>query len=457
MPVNTTQRAFVQQHAGQRLDLGKLAQQPQAKQALEQAGVSLDKVKQAAGADGVLSAEEAAAVIEQLAAGQQSAATEALGRLLADPGLQPIDRANSVFGAMLSSKVDAPAPVAKAEASTVVEGTPAVDLNRPVTLGAPGDTGQDALVYVSANSVEDQGVIGSGGTSSPLSALGSYGPLGAYGPLGELGPVGDNVWNPSTWIDAANNSWGSSWDGRADGGPLTEAGPLGSHGPLGDAYIDGALFENNEAAQQLRGLGQAAVLGPLGPLGPLGALGPLGPVGAHGFGTDENGSYIDRDGKVQRTIDVFYNDDKTEVRSYELFEKYSEEAAKAMTDNDTSFMVEGGIAYEGRGKYETDEFEFTSNSDQLVTVCVVPEKSLDDFDLEIVDDKGNVLAKSDSDDLMDWTQLQVKKGTKLKARVKLKDSGHWFSKTYRLYVVGSGEELGKAALNSGEHVRTQGE
>jgi hypothetical protein len=50
----------------------------------------------------------------------------------------------------------------------------------------------------------------------------------------------------------------------------------------------------------------------------------------------------------------------------------------------------------------------------------------------------------------------VKKGTKLKARVKLKDSGHWLSKTYRLYVVGSGEELGKAAQSSGDHVRDQG-
>jgi hypothetical protein len=455
MPIQskTSQRAFLQQHAGKRLDLGKLAQQGKAKQALEQAGVSLDQVKQAAGADGVLSAEEAAKVIEQLASGQRSVAAEALGRLLADPGLQPIDRPGSVFGAMLSSKVAAADNVVGPEATGPA---PAVDLNRPVTLGGAGDANNDALVYVSANSVEDLGVIGSGGASSPLSALGSYGPLGAYGPLGELGPVGDNVWNPSTWIDAAYNSWGSGWDGRQDGGPLTEAGPLGSHGPLGDAYIDGALFQNNEAAQQLLGLGQAAVLGPLGPLGPLGALGPLGPVGAHGFGTDENGSYIDGDGQVQRTIDVFYNDDKTEVRSYELFEKYSEEAAKAMTDNDTSFMVEGRIAYEGRGQYETDEFDFTSNSDQLVTVCVVPEKSLDDFDLEITDDKGNVLAKSDSDELIDWAQIQVKKGTKLKARVKLKDSGHWLSKTYRLYVVGSGEELGKAAQSSGDHVRDQG-
>ena len=39
--------SFARQHAGQTLDLGKVANDPNARRALEQAGVSLDKLRQA--------------------------------------------------------------------------------------------------------------------------------------------------------------------------------------------------------------------------------------------------------------------------------------------------------------------------------------------------------------------------------------------------------------------------
>lgn len=454
--IPTSRQAFVRAHQGKQVDLGKLAQNAKAKEALAQAGVSVDKAAKAAGADRVLTAEEAYTLLEGISSRQaRREVSAALGQLLGDASLQPIDRQGSVFGAMLSG-VQGARDVAAASTAGAAAGAPPVDLGRPVTIvdGDASAPGAEPLVFVSAKTLEeakgDLGALGLG--SDPLGALGSFGPLGAYGPLGEMGPVGDNWWNPSTWVDSAYSSWGSEWDGKVDGGPLTEAGPLGEKGPLSDVYFDGALFENNEVAQHLRGLGAYNVLGPLGPLGPLGALGPLGPVGAHGFGTAEGGSYVDTGGVVQRTVDLWYDEAHTEKRTFELYEKYTEGYAKQMTDNDTSFMVEGRIAYAGGGQYETDEFAFTSKSDQLVSVAVVPEKQLDDFDFEITDQKGNVLLKSDSDHLIDHAQLRVKEGTQLKVRVKLKDSGHWLGKTYRLYVTGSTEHFNKT-MADGPHVR----
>jgi hypothetical protein len=421
------------------LDVAKLLQSPQSRQLLEEVGVTADQVKRAAGADGVLSHDDAVALLGSLSPRQTGAATDALARLMADPALKPAG-AVSAFDAMLG------ATAARAGGSEV---RPPVDLQRPLTI-ASSQTDGEPLVYVSARTVE--------GEIDPLAALGSYGPLGAHGPLGTLGPVGDNYWNPSTWIDQANKL-GTGWDGLGDDQPLTEAGPLGERGPLSDVYFDGALFagdgnSGDDLAGQLRGLGHYAVLGPLGPLGPMGALGPLGPVGAHGFGADDDGTYLDAQGQARRSVDVRYDAQGT-THTWELYERYTESFAKGMDDNDTSFMVEGRLAYEGGGAYETDEFSFTSNSDQLVTVCVVPEKSLDDFDFEITDAAGEVLVTSDSDDNIDWAQLQVKKGTKLNVRVKLKDSAHWFSKDYRLFVTGSTERFAQS-MNDGAHVREQG-
>ena len=430
---SVNRQAFVAQHAQQRLDLDRVAQDPSAAKTLADAGLSVDLV-QAAGSAGVLDASSAFELVKGLPAAKQGAAAEALARLLDTPSLQAIDRPNSVFGAMLRAKVD-------------------------VTGASPSGTSE--LKYVSASSVEDAGGLG----SEAWQAMGSFGPLAAYGPLSELGAIGDNWWNPSRVIDSANGSFGANWTGTKDGEPLSSAGPLGEHGPLSEVYFDGALFDPESLASgltnELRGLGQASVLGPLGPLGPLGALGPLGPVGAHGFATDDQGSFVSSDGQVQRTIDVWYDDAKTTKNTFELYERYSADFAKQMTDNDTSFMVDGRLSYargdpESANGYSTDTFSFTSQSDQLVTIALVPEKQLDDFDFEVLDDKGKVLLKSDSDDLIDWAQLEVKKGTKLSVRVKLKESHHWLAKDYRLFVTGSGERF-KDPMSDGDHVRAQGE
>jgi len=262
---------------------------------------------------------------------------------------------------------------------------------------------------------------------SPGSCLGSFGPLGAYGPLGMLGPIGSNAWNVSYWLLPVGD-W-SDWSRKMTSGPLSEKGPLGPNGPLSDDAYYGTMPRINDFANQLKAGGVWGILGPLGPLGALGPLGPLGPVGAHGFETDRAGNYL-RKGQVQRTVSVPYGGS---TRTYELFEQYSEERARKMEDNDTSFMVTGEL----RDQAEAGRFRFASRESQWVSVLVVPEKQLDDFDLELRDGAGRKLAVSQSRALIDFVQIQLPAGARIEADVRLRGTAHWLSHTYRLYVTGS--------------------
>jgi hypothetical protein len=116
-----------------------------------------------------------------------------------------------------------------------------------------------------------------------------------------------------------------------------------------------------------------------------------------------------------------------------------------MTDNDTSFMTVGSI--DGA---EKDVFAFSSREAQYVTVVVVPENGLSDFDLEIADASGRTIARSTSDGrqvlsffgvanaghYIDFAQLRVAAGEKLQAKVTAKTVNRAFP-TYRLIVTGS--------------------
>lgn len=270
--------------------------------------------------------------------------------------------------------------------------------------------------FLSASTVADN-VEGSAFTES-AGPLGELGPIGAWGPLGALGPVGDNTWNPSKWIPAFQ---------PVKGGPLSEAGPLGPNGPLSKRAL-ASLPDLGGESKQLGPGGYLTVLGPVGPLGALGPLGPLGPVGGHGYAHDRDGNYVDGDGNVVRSVEVPYEGG---TRTYDLVEKYTEQAAKAMNDNDTSFMAVGSIE---RSRSEVDAYSFTSKDAQLVTVALVPENQLSDFDLEIVDARGKTILKSDES--VDFAQITVKAGEKLTAKVTAKSVNAWFP-TYRLIVVGS--------------------
>lgn len=330
-----------------------------------------------------------------------------------------------------------------------------------ILVGArPGPADPESF-YVSARSVDDlRGDLSSvrpaidparvpGGPPelylSSSSCLGSYGPLGAYGPLGVLGPLGDDVWNPAYWISGAGD-WREWSEQLADlDGPLSAEGPLGPDGPVAeDHYYGSPLYDQNHFAKQLQGGGVWTALGPIGPLGALGPLGPLGPVGAHGLARTDDGDYVDGDGgAIVRAVSVPFGDG---ARSYELVEHYTERRAAELPDNDTSFVVAGRVT----SFYDADTFAFTSAHDQLVTVVVVPEKSLDDFDLLLVDDAGDVVASSRSRRYIDWIQLDVPAGTRLHARVVLASSRHFLGKTYRLYVTGSTPAL-RATDITGDH------
>lgn len=299
---------------------------------------------------------------------------------------------------------------------------------------------RDKFFFVSAETVEhlagDLGgvappVLDPGDAESllaPASCLGGGGPISAFGPLGSLGPVGQNIWNPSTWIS------GMSWDQWSRdltdlGGPLSTKGPLGPDGPLSPGAYFRVMPAISDFAKHLVAGGVWGVLGPVGPLGALGALGPLGPVGAHGFRRDLDGNFVDGDGKVQRVVTVPWTESTS--REYELFEDYRESFAKTFADHDTSFMVEGVLLPSS----ETDTFKFTSRYDQFVTIAVVPVFSLDDFDLRVKFGKNSIV--SASHDYIDWIQVFVKADTKMSVSVSLASSGHFLSKDYRLFVVGS--------------------
>ena len=81
---------------------------------------------------------------------------------------------------------------------------------------------------------------------------------------------------------------------------------------------------------------------------------------------------------------------------------------------------------------------------------VVPEKHLDNFDITIKSPEGRVLATSHSSCYIDWVQVQAPRGGRMTVEVSLAASGHVLAKTYRLYVVGSGENFSQTDIR-GDH------
>ena len=364
------------------------------------------------------------------------------------------------------ARVDAPASKKEAPPTTGVKsaavtrdgfsekkpGTNAPGAVSGSAAGARGVSKIDPVVSAEAKTKAPQVTLR---LKNPAGELGYLGPIGPSGPLGATGPVGRNAWNPSRYI---TGSFG--WESWAQlntmlGGPLSSLGPLGKYGPLSQQASSGVV-------EPLKPGGSEAVLGPAGPLGALGALGPLGPTGAHGFRANESGAYENSKGQVQRTLNVSWGLDA--VKTEELFENYTEAHAKAMKDNDTSFMVEGQL----EKKRDSDTYNFHSRVDQYVTVLVLPTtgavvpdagpagkdsaadlaKHFDDFDLEILDTSGKVIGRSSLRDGADWLQLKVPAGADLQARVTLKGSPHAEVKPYRLFVVGTGEHT--SDINGGK-------
>ncbi|MBI5549208.1 MAG: hypothetical protein HY901_35435 [Deltaproteobacteria bacterium] len=358
-------------------------------------------------------------------------------------------------------------PTSKPSANTVSPATHAPPTAAKAAL-SPAQS-PDSFVYVSGSTVtptdtkhEEAFWFAPHVYMRMVGPMGRRGPIGMYGPLGTAGPVGSWAWNPSRYITGTLGWEDPQKALTKDGGPLSKDGPLGEHGPLGE-MMDATVSNPYQPG------GMYAVLGPWGVLGALGPLGPLGPVGAHGFSSTKQGDYVDKDGNVQRTIRTQWS--LTEAKDWDLVEDYSEKRARELPDNDTSFLVEGSIA---RTEL-SDTYRFRSKVDQYVSVLVLPElataacfphlrfrgaeeaaqkamanpfaaaqemwtaglKAYDDFDVEILNGEGKVVARSNLLGGADWIHIKVPADTELQARVKLRNSLHPSDKPYRLFVVGS--------------------
>lgn len=173
-------------------------------------------------------------------------------------------------------------------------------------------------------------------------------------------------------------------------------------------------------------------------------MGPLGPVGAHGYKADENGNYINND-EIVRTIEVEF--DNGLYRTFELYEMYSEYAAKCLVYPDSSYFVLGSISDFG----EKDTYPVLSKEDQFVTIVVVPDFDTDSFGIAVYDTLRNLIASSETKTYINTIQLMVPANFQIHVTVELKSSWQPFVSSYRLYVTGSLENLNQHNI-SGDHI-----
>lgn len=242
-------------------------------------------------------------------------------------------------------------------------------------------------------------------------ALGIDGPLGDKSPLSKKGVLGDGPMNPQFWMRLVGD-----WSGLAKalteaGGPGSRHGPLGRGGPGDLEAMKANLEAMGPLSAQLQASGLFTALGPWGALNALSVLGYLGAMGGHGFAQDEHGRFVDAEGKVQRTTDVAYEGD---ARTHQLVEVYTEAFAEDMSDNDTTWMVKGHLPPSDAD----DTFAFTPRQDRTLTLTVVPEDRSDVFAIDLLNERGEVVATSDSKDYMNFIQVDVPAGQPLKARVR---------------------------------------
>ncbi len=245
---------------------------------------------------------------------------------------------------------------------------------------------------------------------SMAQALGRSGPLGSHGPLGRLGPVADEPWSPSFWMNKVGDWSDTSAKLASQGGPGSDLGPLGKYGPLAaEKDLDPAILA------ELRAGGMFAPLGPLGPLGALGALGYLGLVGGHGYARNEDGNFVDKTGKVVHTTSVVDADGKK--KSFELVELFPEKVAKAARIHDASWAIKGALTADEK---DGDAFRFAAKKGQIITLTVVPERAGDTLSIELVQ-RGKVVARSESDTLVNWIHLEAPQSGTLEVRVRKKE------------------------------------
>lgn len=278
------------------------------------------------------------------------------------------------------------------------------------------------------------------------SALGTKGPISAFGPLGLLGPIGTKTpIDPNYWVNILNVFLApfSEYFSSFYGSNSTDS-PLGHNGPYTEKnYYYGDLFLENNFAVHLRALGLWNILGTTGPLGPVGALGVLGPVGSHGFKSNSNGQYIDKQNNIVTETNILldYNDN---TRTFPLYEYYDNAYALSTSDLDTSFVTKGKL----KTKASVDEYPINNTQDQILSILVVPINVLDHFNIELDDSNGNVIANSNSKDYINFIILTAQKNTSYTIKVSTEENSYY---GYFLYVTGSTKYLNKYNI-SGDYI-----
>ena len=280
-------------------------------------------------------------------------------------------------------------------------------------------------------------------------------PLGANGPLSAVKNVGTaSTGGPADFIAkaAATKDWRDSLAlvPKSQDFFSNDYNPVGAESALNEQKYLAAMFPLYLGASAMPGglsnVGTIEALQPGGTLGIagrgginnaagwMGALGPTGAYATRGLHVKAStGDYVDAKGKVVGQIDRVKWDD-TESRSLPLVEKYSAARAKQLSDAgtlDASWMVDQAIKRDG----DTVSYKFTAPAGQFLNLVVLPAdqdsakgtlpttkpSAQSDFDLEVLNSKGEVIANSiQRDGNIDWIQMYNPEQKELIVRVSLK-------------------------------------
>jgi hypothetical protein len=101
-------------------------------------------------------------------------------------------------------------------------------------------------------------------------------------------------------------------------------------------------------------------------------------------------------------------------RVYDLVEEYQPDYARKLgVDNDCSWMTHSSLLLLD----DTEDYVFSSTDEQYVTILVVPQFQLDDFDLHITIDGAQVISSANpGSSFIDWVQVKVRAGAHISAR-----------------------------------------
>jgi hypothetical protein len=226
-----------------------------------------------------------------------------------------------------------------------------------------------------------------------------------------------------------------------DSNPLSDQSALNGQRYLGDMF---PVYATSAMVGGLDGVGLINSLQPGGTTGIagrgginnaagwMGALGPTGAFATRGLHVNAAGDYVDHKGKVVGFIDnVKWNDG--ESRSMPLIEKYSAARVKQLSNAgtlDASWMVDDTVTKDGGAQ----TYKFTAPKGQFLNLVVLPAdadsakgtlpttppSAQSDFDIELLNSKGEVLANSiQRDGNIDWIQMYNPAQTELQVRISL--------------------------------------